>query len=139
MLKNSDVYTVNVKFWKIPLTSDNDIAMTLCDSSRCVGFTYFDNRGIDVSQFSSSSSSCSHSSPTSGWSNVAYEIWDVRFELSRSHTLAVTWSAAVDKGMSITYDHVLKPSSGLWLTACRHDTAEQYDVRFIEVTVRKAI
>ena len=126
---------------KVPLAVttnvDNDITMTLCDATRCVGFTYWDRSVIHASEFLSSSATCGVSGPNSGWQNVAYEIWDVRFELTPSRTGAITWSAALDKGMSETYSYVLKPSSGLWITACRNNAPEQYDVRFVEVTVRK--
>ena len=126
---------------KVPLAvttnNDNDITMTLCDATRCVGFTYWDRQGIQASEFLSSSATCDRSGPYTGWQNVAYEIWDVRFELTPSRTGAITWSAALDKGMSKAYSYVLKPSSGLWITACRNDPFEQYDVRFVEVTVRK--
>ena len=138
-LSDSSVYIVNIKFWKIPLTSDNDIQMTLCDRSYCVGFGYFDNLEIYPSQFSPSSSVCRQSaSPISHqWRNTRYELWDVRFELSSSHTLGITWSAAMDKGVSYTYSHVLNPNSGLWILMCADDDAERYDLRFIEVTVKK--
>ena len=138
-LSQSSVYVVNIKFWKIPLTSDNDLHMTLCDGSYCVGFMYRDNHVLQISHSSSSSSVCQHSSPTSQWNNINYELWDVRFELSSSHTLGMTWTAALDKRMSHTYSHVLNPNSGLWITVCADHTYEHYDIRFIEVTVKKVV
>ena len=138
-LSQSSVYVVNIKFWKIPLTSDNDLHMTLCDGSCCVGFMYFDNLVLQISQSSSSSSVCQHSSSTSQWNKINYELRDVRFELSSSHTLGMTRSAALDKGMSHTYSHVLKPNSGLWITVCADPFYEHYDIRFIEVTVKKVV
>lgn len=122
------------------ISRDNDMYMTLCDGLYCVGFLYSDNLWIKMSQFSVSSPVCRHSSsPTSQWKNVRYELWDVRFELSSSHTLGITWSADLDKGVSHTYSHVLRPTSGLWTTVCADDQSEQFDIRFIEVTVKKVM
>lgn len=139
-LTKSAMYIVSVKFWKVPITDDDDhdFGVALCDSTHCLGFRYNDYLEVYSLQFNSSSSTCVEGYALSPWETELEDIWDIRFELYPSHTLAITWNYHLDKGISQVYlDTVLDPSMGLNITICRDNYDEIYVVKFFEVTVRK--
>ena len=89
-----------------------------------MGFFFFDNTHIRAVQVVANSSICEIFGSQSSWENVNYQFWNIRFEVSPTHTLGITWNAGSDRGISRVYDSSLKPGNGLWITACRQEKNE---------------
>ena len=132
-LSNSSTYIISLKFWRVTLSSDCDLYVTICDSYLCSGFLISEQGGVYASHFQASSAICTDDSQQFGWG--AQEVWDFRFELSPSHTLTTAWSGTANKGHYNVYD-AMSRSSGLWLTVCRQEPDERVEIRFIEVSIK---
>ena len=130
-------YSVNIKFWKIRKTGDNDLLVGLCDKSSCVGFQYFDQGGYCPIQWPTANILCDQG-PTTGssdWGNVVEQVWETKYEILPRHTWAATMSPVFNKATARRFSVSLKPSGGLWLTVCRHDATEEHYIRYFEISV----
>jgi hypothetical protein len=132
-MSKGNTYIINVKFWTVPLTSDCDIYLAVCDSNICYGFLTLDQGGVHSAKWPSSSTTCSYFGPHVGWSKQ--QLWDFRFELSPSHTIAMSWSGSANVGHHETYGP-MAASSGLWLVVGREEPDESQEIRFIEVSIK---
>ena len=132
-LSNSTTYVINIKFWRVPLTSDCDTTLMICDIDDCYGFMLYEQGGGATSHTKSSSSTCPKHQPEFSWD--VQQVWDFRFELSRSNTITTLWSGTANEGQSVRYD-AMSPEGGLWLTVCRNEIDESQEIRFIEVSIK---
>lgn len=126
-----------ITFYKSNLTVDSDFYMALCDGSVCAGYLYYDNRNVDVHEWSALSTTCFNQRRWSDWSNNNAHFWELRYELTPKYTLGITFSPALDRGLSNVYDAVLNPHNGLWITVCRNNVNEHYGIHFIETAVQE--
>jgi hypothetical protein len=131
---DTQTYSINIKFWKIRETDDNDVFVAICDQSHCVGFLYYDQGGYQLAEWSTSSI-CSSPSGSSSWGNVREQIWETKYELMPHHTWATTMSPVFSKATAGRFSATLKPSQGLWLVVCRHNGDEEHNFRYFEISV----
>ncbi|XP_062512210.1 uncharacterized protein LOC134188045 [Corticium candelabrum] len=141
-LHNSVRYIITITFWKTRVTTNNDVQVALCDSSRCFGFNYYEKGGLFPIEWNDTSDRCFLESSSDFGVDLGLQgeeqIWEINFEVSPGQDMqASTLSPVFSRAVRGTYRDGINPSLGLWLTVCRDQATEQHDLRYFEITVRK--
>ena len=133
-------YTAKLLYFMKSLTSDNDLMVSLCDASLCVGFIFYDNDR--VARFNWAHDANAAKCPTAAFGNAVVHTFssrrEMRFEIRSDRTVGFA-SSGHPYPYAHAFDGRLKPSTGLWLQVCRDSGSEDYEFGYMEFSLKRTI
>lgn len=140
-LSLSQDYTVDLKFWAVDLTPDNDLLFCIADNVRCVGLLRADSANAVFGWGTSGLYGATVATgvtigTSSGPTNVTHRVLNVAISLGAA-TRVLAHADSVTEPLSWVSDRTLLRDQALRLVVFANDPLERYGIHSIEVTIRE--
>ena len=132
--------TANLLYFLKSLTRENELIVSLCDTTLCIGFIFYDTNAVNHVAWVNEANATKCPATANDFLDSAEDHTvssrrEMRFEIRSDETVGFASS-----GDPYPYAHAfayqLKPSTGLWLQVCRDNEDEHYEFGYMEFSLK---